>query len=70
MYYLVLYILGQGSAMAIIPEKYHSEEACHAAAKKDGWEHRCIEAPDNSVHLKDYLITPSCINNVTGLACK
>jgi hypothetical protein len=51
MWYLVLYILGQGSAIQIIPEKYPTETACHDAASGNGmtgfsrWSHSCIPAP-------------------------
>ena len=50
MWYLVLYIIGQGSTVAIIPEKYPTEEACHAAAKPDRWEHSCIPAPIQAIN--------------------
>lgn len=46
MWYMVLYILGQGSSTAIIPEKYPTEEACSQAAKPWDDQFRCIKAPD------------------------
>lgn len=50
MWYLVLYITGAyAPAMAIIPEKYPTEQACHDAANgkvwSEKWSHGCIPAP-------------------------
>lgn len=46
MWYLVLYILGQGSSVLIVPEKYPTEEACSQAAKPWGADFTCIKAAD------------------------
>lgn len=45
MFYLVLMILGQGSAISVIPQQYPTEDACKEAGSKWNWGYRCIPAP-------------------------
>lgn len=53
MWYLVLYLTTNSPAIAVIPEKYPTEEACHNAASgeswKDRWNHSCIKAPTTTM---------------------
>ena len=55
-WYLVLYILGQGSAMITIPTPYQSEQDCNEAGKK--WiNHLCIKV-DVQDDDKGYVCQP------------
>lgn len=50
MYILILYIIGQGSAVTVVPDKYPNLIQCEEAIKDwDSWglgmKHKCILAP-------------------------
>lgn len=73
MWYLLVWInSAYASSLVVIPEKYPTEEACHAAAKSDRWTHSCIPAPKpeyvDAMPLTSY--PKSLICTVDGKNCK
>lgn len=59
-WYLVLYILGQGSAITTIPTPYSTEQECKEAAKN--W--------NGSYYNQKYICIKVVVDNYKGAVCQ